>query len=740
MNRDVALTPGDKRWAVQPYDPPVANYRHDPVLTLNLVTILKIMREWRWLILAAVALGVAFGILVTLITTPMYRAWVILQVNPPTVEIMDEKSGDRSQIDTPWDFVATQVGLLSSNSLAQRVAQDLNLANKPDFVDPDASAGLRLREATNKVASGLKVIAPDQGQLIKFSYDADSPKTAAEVANGIAEAFINTNLERRYESSAYARNFLQKQIGKTRRELERSESELVRYAQSQGIINTATDQNATALSTDANSPVGQSLSATNQALADATARRVAAEGAYRAAIGSGVTTAETTSTQVLRQSRAELQAKYQEMRATMKPEHPQMVSLRSQIAELDRQIKSENSAVQQARISGLRSDYEGALAAERSLGAKVAQLKGDVLNLRGRSIRYAILQRDVDTNRALYDALLQRYKEIGVAGGIGTAPVSIVDRADPPAAPFKPRLLLNLLIGLTAGFVAGMATAVALEYLNDTIKSRDDVRDKLGLACLGIVPKRPAKGDFVEDLRDPTSGISEAYSSVAASLGFTTEHGIPKVLLLTSSRPAEGKSSSALALSQNYSRRGKSVLLIDCDLRKPAFRNPGDGGLTKLLTNDDPITTCISATHFENLWLLPSGPIPPNPADLLSTGRFDAIVREAVAQFDHVIIDAPPVIGLADAPLLAAICKNVMFIIEAGKTRTYVAREAISKLQAAGAHILGATLTKSNVRHHVYGYGYGYRYGYGQDFKYGRSLDTNRREIALIPEETDRQA
>jgi uncharacterized protein involved in exopolysaccharide biosynthesis len=309
MNRDVALTPGDKRWAVQPYDPPVANYRHDPVLTLNLVTILKIMREWRWLILAAVALGVAFGILVTLITTPMYRAWVILQVNPPTVEIMDEKSGDRSQIDTPWDFVATQVGLLSSNSLAQRVAQDLNLANKPDFVDPDASAGLRLREATNKVASGLKVIAPDQGQLIKFSYDADSPKTAAEVANGIAEAFINTNLERRYESSAYARNFLQKQIAKTRRELERSESELVRYAQSQGIINTATDQNATALSTDANSPVGQSLSATNQALADATARRVAAEGAYRAAIGSGVTTAETTSTQVLRQSRAELQAK-----------------------------------------------------------------------------------------------------------------------------------------------------------------------------------------------------------------------------------------------------------------------------------------------------------------------------------------------------------------------------------------------------------------------------------------------
>jgi capsular exopolysaccharide synthesis family protein len=410
------------------------------------------------------------------------------------------------------------------------------------------------------------------------------------------------------------------------------------------------------------------------------------------------------------------------------------VSLRSQIAELDRQIRAENSTVEQGRISALRADYQAAVAAENSLQAKVAQLKSEVLNLRGRSIRYAILQRDVDTNRALYDALLQRYKQIGVAGGIGTAPVSIVDRADPPLAPFKPNLMLNLALGLTLGFVAGIVAAVALEYLNDTIKNRDDVRNKLGLACLGIVPKRPGKGDFAEDLKDPTSGISDAYSTVAASLGFTTEHGIPKVLLLTSSRPAEGKSSSALALSQNYSRRGQRVLLIDCDLRKPAFKSPHENGLTKLLTNEDPISAHISATHFENLWLLPSGPIPPNPADLLSTGRFDTILREASSQFDIVIIDAPPVIGLADAPLLAAICKDVMFIIEAGKTRTSVAREAVSKLQAAGAHILGATLTKSHSGRHSYGYGNGY--GYGHKYKYG-AVGKNRTEITLIPDQLD---
>jgi capsular exopolysaccharide synthesis family protein len=735
MNRDVALTPPDNGWAIEAFDPSAGAYRPEPLVNLNLVTILKIVREWRWLIVATVAVGIALAILYTLMTTPMYRAWVILQVNPPTVEIMDENSGDRSQSDTPWDFVATQVGLLSSKSLAQRVAQDLNLSSDPKFVEQDAPAGSRLRAATAKVSGGLQVIAPDQGDLIRFSYESDSPAIAANVANGIAEAFINTNLERRYESSAYARNFLQKQIAKTWGELERSERELVKYAQSEGIINTATGDDSTPVSTDANSPAGQALSATNQALADATARRVAAEGAYRAALNSGVTTAETTSTQSLRESRAELQAKYQQMRSTMKPEHPEMLSLRAQIAELDRQIRAENSTVEQGRISALRADYEAAAAAERSLRAKVAQLKSDVLNLRGRSIRYAILQRDVDTNRALYDALLQRYKQIGVAGGIGTAPVSIVDRADPPQEPFKPNLMLNLALGLTLGFVAGMIAAVALEYLNDTIKSREDVRSKLGLACLGMVPKRAGKGDFAEDLRDPTSSISEAYSTVAASLGFSTEQGIPKVLLLTSSRPAEGKSSSALALSQNYSRRGQKVLLIDCDLRKPAFKSRSDqNGLTKLLTNEEPISAHVSPTHFENLWLLPAGPIPPNPADLLSTGRFDAILRQASSQFDIVIIDAPPVIGLADAPLLAAICKDVMFIIESGKTRTSVAREAVSRLQAAGAHILGAALTKSHGGRHSYGYGY--EYGYGKKYKYG-AFDKNRTEITLIPDQSD---
>src|SRR5262249_34597236 len=205
--------------------------------------------------------------------------------------------------------------------------------------------------------------------------------------------------------------------------------------------------------------------------------------------------------------------------------------------------------------------------------------------------------------------------------------------------------------------------------------------------------------------------VSEAYSAVVAALRFSTEEGMPKTLLVTSTQPGEGKSSTALALAQNFARREKRVLLVDSDLRKPAFKASSEKlGLTKLLTSDDRIDSHIVETQHDNLLLLPSGPIPPNPADLLSTGRIRTIIKEAGERFDVVIIDGPPTLGLADVPLLGAASGHVMFVVESGKTRTRAAIEALNRIEATGAHILGATLTKSTDS----GIGYGYkRYGYG---------------------------
>jgi capsular exopolysaccharide synthesis family protein len=417
----------------------------------------------------------------------------------------------------------------------------------------------------------------------------------------------------------------------------------------------------------------------------------------------------------------------------MKPEHPEMLSLQSQINELQRQINSQISQASSGRINGLLADYRGALEAERSLQAKVAGLKGQVLDLRGRSIQYTILQREVDTNRSLYDALLQRYKQIGVAGGVGMAPVSIVDRAQVPTFPFKPNLFLNLLLGLGFGLLAGIASAVGLEFFNDTIKTREDVRRKLAMSCLGIIPRTPAKDSFVEDLKNPTSIISEAYSAIVAALRFSTEEGMPKVLLVTSTRSGEGKSSSALAIAQNFARRERRVLLVDSDLRKPAFKAANDRvGLSKLLTTEDKVQDHIAETQHRNLWLLPSGPLPPNPADLLSTGRIRRIIGEIREAFDLIIIDGPPSLGLADAPLLAAAAGSTLFVIEAGKTRTRAAIEALNRLEATGTRILGATLTKSEEG----GLGDS-RYGYGYGYGYGAKGRINKTEILMIPQGED---
>jgi succinoglycan biosynthesis transport protein ExoP len=723
--------PGDRQSMPEPFGPVRGHGLHledrdGPSGGLDLQSLLRIVSEHRKLILAALVAGLIGGLVITLLTPKMYRADVTLEVNPPKVEILNEKDGGEAPTQSGWDFVATQVGLLSSRSLAERVAQELNLASDPAVVGTGGTPATRLRTATGVVAGGLAVTMPEDGQLIHYSYVSTSPELAAKVANGVADGFINSSLQRRYDASNYARNFLLQQITKTRGELEKSERLLVAYAQAQGIINTGTPEGSGP--SDTSSLQGESLVALNKALAEATARRVMAEGAYRQAGLAGGSSEVTQASAGLRTAKAALEADYQDKLTLLKPEHPDMVALRSRIDELNRQISAEQSRVASGHSTTLLADYRAAAAAEGALQARVAQLRGSVLDLRGRSIQYNILQRDVDTNRGLYDALLQRYKQVGVGGGVGTSPVSIVDRAEVPGGPYKPNLMFNLLVGLGLGLLAGLATALLMEFLHDTIKTREDVRNKLALACLGVIPKRIGGGSIIEDLKDVSSGATEAYSAVLASLRFSTENGAPKTLLITSTMASEGKSSSALALAQNYARRGESVLLVDADLRRPVFKaHSNRQGLTKLLTNDDSIRAHVLDTQYEHLFLLPCGPTPPNPADLLSSPRFETIIREAAQQFDRVVIDGPPVLGLADATLLATAAGSVAMVIEAGKTKTRAARDALERLRLGGAHVIGAILTKSTEEASQYGYRL-YQYG---------AIDHQRDELILISNQSD---
>ncbi len=703
---------------------------------LNLATIWRIVSEWRWLILGAVAVGLAGAVVATFLTTPMYRAMVTLEVNPPQIEAVDQSkvSNMASNYFDQRAYIDTQIGLLKSGTLAKRVAEDLNLASNPVLAPQTGDRTARVKIAASRIVRGIAAKQLQESRLIQLTYISSSPSLAAQIANSYADNLIASNLQRRFESTAYARQFLERKIAAARTDLENSERQLVAYAEAQQIITlgggTQEGSSQGGGGSEGASLQSASLAQLNQALADAQTKRIAAEEAYRNAMHAGVTSEINDSTSALRASRAQLEADYQQKLTTYKPDYPDMVRERAQINALDQQIQREAGTISTGRSNTLLEQFRAAAAAERELQAKVNGLKGDVLNLRERSIQYNILQRNVDTNRAMYDSLLERYKQVGVAGGVGTNNISIVDYADAPGHPYVPVLWLNLLIGLALGLVAGMGAALALEFLNDTIKTPDDVRDKLHLPSLGIIPMKKGNDALSEELKDQSSAVSEAYFSLRTSLQFTTDSGVPKSLLITSTRAAEGKSSTTLALAQNFARLDNRVLLIDGDLRKPAFvtgLEPNEG-LSKLLTNHEPLENHILNTQYENLSLLPCGPLPPNPAELLASPRLKAVIAEAMTKYDLVIVDGPPVLGLADAPLLSGVCRATLLVVESGRTRTKAALDAITRLKAAGGNIVGAALTKFRNRTHGYGYGYGYGY---EPYRYG-GVGSREREIKLL--------
>ena len=309
---------------------------------INVAAIWRIVSEWRWLIIACVGIGLIFAVIVTLLTTPLYLATVVLEINPPEVQQVSGTKGT-PVLQNDMNYLPTQYGLLRSRSLAERVAQELNLASNKTFMNMDADRATREAVAASIIAGHFTVAPIPNSRLVRISYASPSPGLAARIANGFADGFINANLERRYDATSYAREFLQNQIAKVKTDLEKSERELVAYAQQQGIINTSRE--GLGISSDAASPTGESLIALNHDLADAETKRIEAEEAYRQSLASRTTDEVNSSTAELRQQRAALQAEYEEKLSSFKPDYPQMVSLKAKIDGLDAAIRREATMV-----------------------------------------------------------------------------------------------------------------------------------------------------------------------------------------------------------------------------------------------------------------------------------------------------------------------------------------------------------------------------------------------------------
>ena len=697
---------------------------------------LRIAQRWKWVILAAAVAGVLLGLIITLLMTPQYTASSTIEISRESDQVTNFQGIERDVELGDQEFYQTQYGLLKARALAARVANDLRLVDDPAFFALfDAAENeneafrlvngrytaqgrpVRQRAAEEILLENVSIDPTRLSRLVTVSFTSADPQFSARVADAWVENFIESNLERKVQATAYGREVLQRQLAEYKDRLDESQRQLVAYASNQQIINLPAQSGGDGTTTQERSIVADDLASLNAALNEATADRIAAEARARRSGGAGASSEALSNNAInnLRQRRAELAAEYQQLMVRFEPGYPAAQAIQSQIDQLDRSIAREESRV----ANSVQAEYQQALQREQALRERVSSLKQDFLDLRRRSIQYNIFQQEVDTNRALYDGLLQRFKEIGVAGGVGVNNIAIVDTAEVPERPSSPRLLLNLAISLIAGLGIGILAALGLEQLDEAIADPSEVERRLGLPLLGSVPRVPAGETPRETLLDRKSEIVDAYIAIQTNLAFTTEHGVPRSLAVTSTRPAEGKSTTALALAAALARAGKRTILVDGDMRSPSVHHLGgvdhERGLSNYLAGDDDIQSLIFTMPDFGFSAMTAGPIPPNAAELLTGNRFSQLLSELLQSYDHVVVDSPPVMGLADAPLIASRVEGVVYAVESHGIRATQVKTALARLVAANARIFGGVLTKFESRKAHYGYGYDYGYGYGRD-------------------------
>lgn len=689
----------------------------------------------RYIIMGVIAACILIGLIGTLLMTPKYTAVTTVEISRESDKVTGFQGVEREVSVADQEFYQTQYGLLEARSLSERVAGQLRLIDDPKFFElfhfssknpaftlvdgryPAAGRALRQREAGNILRDHVDIAPTRLSRLVDIRFTSPSAEFSAKVANAWAENFIQINLERKVQATSYGRNLLQQQLTQFKDRLDQSQRQLVAYASEQQIINLPS-QTSNGQTTSERSIVADDLAALNASLSQATAERIQAEARFEQAGRAGASTEALRNVAInnLRQRRAELAAEYQRLMIQFEPDYPAAKAIQSQIDQLDRSIGREEGRVS----NSLQADYREALERERALQAKVNQLKSSYLDLRRRSIQYNIYQQEVDTNRALYDGLLQRFKEIGVAGGVGVNNVAIVDPADVPQRPSSPRLLINLIVALFAGIILSVAIALALEQIDEAIADPSEIQRRLGLPLLGSVPKL-SSGTPMSALLDRKSELFDAYLAVQTNLAFATEHGVPRSFAVTSTRPAEGKSTTSLALATTLARAQRRVILVDGDMRSPSVHHLGgvshDHGLSNFLAGDDNIAALTFDMTDLGFTAMSAGPIPPNAAELLTGNRLTLLIERLLETYDHVVIDSPPVVGLADAPLIAARVEGVVYAVESHGIRSSLVRTALGRLASANARVFGGVLTKFDAKKAHYGYGYGYDYAYG----YGRN-------------------
>ena len=673
----------------------------------------------RYVILGIIVFSLVVGLVVTLLQTPLYSSTArieISQIESDATNIGDARlqniAGDRQ-------YFATQYELLQSRSLATRVANAGNFDRNEAF---RAAFGLAEKGTSENIIASILLgnvsINPiPNSNLVDIKFSSPDGKLSAEIANLWAQEFLGTNFDKRFGSNVEAQKFLADQISEMREKLELSEQELIDYANENEIVNItpiATEEGSTG---GGQTLASSTLSALSAGLASATTARIEAESALRAnAAGANSNSASAD----LKSRLSEVQAKLASLQSQFGPSYPQIVALSAEEAS----IRSSMQGASNDMSRQLQANLRKASLQEQALQREFNRAKSGYLGQQGQGVRYGILKREVDTNRQLYDALLQRYKEIGVVGA-GKNNMNLVDKAEIAKQPYEPSLTRNMLLAFLFGTFASGGLVFLRETMDQSIRNPADVKRVLDLPVLGLIPLIPENA-IAAQLDDKKSELNEAYQATRTNLTFLTDNGAPATLMFTSTRPDEGKTLTAVAVAESLGHLGKRVLYVDADLRNSGLHEifdnvPKQGtGLSGFLAGSDDYQQSIVSLDSHPFDILPGGRKPPNPGELLAGPRMHSLLEKLGTTYDHIIIDSPPVLGLADALEIAAVVDGVVFVIEANSGKIRTIQQALGRLETSGARIFGAIVTKLDDRNLTYGYGYGYGYGHN----YGEKDDS----------------
>lgn len=715
-----ALTTSVTQTAIAPYLQPQSSLPSGEEAS-RLRVYWRVLVKRKWTVIGLLFVALVFSLIISIFTTPIYRASTVIQIERESFKAGDGKDPALTNVAGP-DYYQTQYELLKSRSLAERVVEQLGVSSKEvaalqhekslsewffELVGGRAGGSAPMpkpvstlsehefRSAQAKMLQSALTVEPlPNSRLVRLSFDSANPATAAIVVNSFAQNYVNLNLERRYDATADAKTFLEERLAQAKLRLEEAERKMLEYARDYGIVSLGGEKGGTTAS--------RNLEDFNTALAEAQQARLKAEALYNqlqvATGGNLPQVLESRIVATLRDNRVRLEAEYQEKLNTYLSEHPTMIDLQARIKEIERQIAKEKKVI----ADSVRADYEAALAREKLIRQKFQDSKRELNSLQTAGIQHNVLKREVDTNRTLYEGLLQRYRELGTDAGVGSNNIFVIDKAEKPRHYYKPDYLMNLLWGLVSGLIAGIATAFVIEYLDNTFKRPRDVEELLGLSVVGIIPESEeilGGADLIQlSVEKPDSDIVEAYRSVRTALQFAGERGAPKILGITSSRRGEGKTLSAIGIGIQFAQSGARVLIVDADMRSPSVHKALGGtnnlGLTNVLASGYLPAEVTQETEIGNLYFIPAGPLPPNPAELFSGNKMKELLDLASEKFDYVIIDTPPVLGSADALVIGHLVDSLLMKIHVGTTSRSTVQAAIKRLAGAQIRLLGCIMAR----------------------------------------------